>query len=104
MESIEYELKKIETLHNSNIWKRIKDVETLGESAASTGDPGFILSFCHEFYVLANMLDYLESALDVIRLYNSGMSLEYAEYYMSWTYRLLKKWKLALMNGVEISL
>ena len=103
METLSYELEKIERLHKSNIWKALENLESLGESAANTGDPCLILSFCHEFFVLANQVPNLESASDAIRLYNSGMNVDYAEYYMSWTYRLLKKWKSILADDIIVS-
>lgn len=81
-------------MNDSELFKLVNETEALGADASCTGDPSLILSFCHEFYVLACELTsrnvQLQGIHDAVRLYNSGMTLEYAEYYLCWTYKMMK--------------
>jgi hypothetical protein len=84
------ELYQIQNTYDKAYDKAFSELYILGETALSCGDPSLILSFCHEIYAFANIYG-ISNKAEVISLYNSGMSLEYAEYYMKWTYGLLPK-------------
>ena len=95
MNSLSEEIQRIEIVHNSPIWKHVIAVETLGKDAASSGDPSLILSYCHEFYTLASILHAQQNLMcnelhDAMQMYNSGMSVEFGEYFLSCTYKILK--------------
>ena len=102
MDSLLNEINNIDSLYKSQFWKQIDAVDSLGKQAMNTGDPSFILTFCHEIYTFllvceANFHEN-EEISNAVRLYNSGMSLEFAEYYMSWTYKILQKLKKYISN------
>lgn len=102
MESLMDEINNIQNMYSSHFWKQLETIDILGKQAGETGDPSLILAFCHEIYTFlliceTNFQENHEIS-EAVRLYNSGMNIEYAECYMSSTYRLLQKIKKHISN------
>ena len=107
MNSLVTELQNIQHLYDSRFWNELTVLYNLGERASNTGDPSLILSFCHEAH---SFFLYHEDVLEVneilkneissaIKLYNSGMGLDYGEYYMSFSFKILKKIKKQICHN-----
>jgi len=88
MNSLLSEINSIDKFHNSSDYKNILNLIHLGE-LASSGDPSFIFSFCHEFYFFIVSLKNNSPFFHHIYNYNSGMSLSSAEYYYTSAFRSL---------------
>ena len=89
METLINEINKIQIIYDSSEWKQILYLVDLGKIAAHYGDPSLIMSFCHEFYVFGINLRNCDEIKELLEIYNSGMSLEFSEYYFTIAYRAL---------------
>lgn len=102
MDSLINEIENIQNLYKSQFWKQLESIDNLGKQASETGDVSLILAFCHEIYtfllICESNFDKNSEISNAIRIYNSGMSIEFAELYMSYTYRLLQKIKTHVSN------
>lgn len=101
MNSLLKEIDNIQSIYDSQEWNQINNLIYIGNTAAQSGDPSLILSFCHEFFVFGTSLKNNESIQHLLNSYNSGMSIEFAEYYFTLAYRALLAIKQKIGNDEQ---